>query len=185
MARRVTLAMAASTILVAACSSLLTPGAIEVPQARLQAALGKRFPVHRRLLDSIELEIGEPRLSLQPDSDRIAVDVQLAAGSGGLVRSSITGTLRASAGLRLDADDNTVRLADPRIERLAIDGLPEPWRRALDRTARPLAANLLDGQVLYTLRPKDAAALAARGVRPGEIHVTPAGIVITLVPVAR
>jgi len=49
----------------------------------------------------------------------------------------------------------------------------------------PVASGLLEDQVLYTLRPKDVAALEGRGLRPGDLRVTASGVEITLLPVAR
>jgi len=161
------------------------PRTVDVPQARLQELIARRFPVDRRVLDAIDITVDTPRLSLQPDSNRIAVEMALRAGTGGAISAQMNGSLLVSEGLRFEPSDNTVRLVDVRVERFAIDGLPGHWQRQLDRLGKPLAKALLDDQVLYALRPKDIAGLEGRGVRPGDLRVTATGLSITLLPIER
>ena len=171
-------------VALAACG-VFGPRTVEVPQARLQEIVARRFPVEKRLFDWVAIRIDSPRLSLQPDANRIAVEVAVTAAGDALVTPPLVGTLAASAGLRFDAGDNTVRLVDARVERFVIEGLPTAWQRQLDRLGRPLAKNLLEGEVLYALRPKDVAGLEGRGVRPGDLRVTETGIAIMMLPVER
>ena len=161
------------------------PRTVDVPQARLQELIARRFPVDKRLLDAIDVTVDSPRLSLQPDSNRIALELALRAGTGGAISAQMNGSLLVSEGLRFEPSDNTVRLVDVRVERFAIDGLPGHWQRQLDRLGKPLAKALLDDQVLYALRPKDVAGLEGRGVRPGDLRVTATGLSITLLPIER
>ncbi|MGZ5130151.1 MAG: hypothetical protein ACXWJ1_02810 [Caldimonas sp.] len=170
---------------VAACTTAFGPRTVDVPQARLQELIGRRFPIDRRLLDAIDFTVDSPRLTLQPETNRIAVELALRADGSGVVAARMTGSLVVSEGLRFEPSDNTVRLVDARVERFAIDGLPGNWQRQLDRLGKPLARALLDEQVLYALRPRDVAALEGRGVRPGDLRVTATGLTITLLPIER
>jgi hypothetical protein len=188
--RRSTRALAMVAVLAAfgaaACASLLPSRTVDIPQVRLQELVARRFPVHRRLLDAIDVTVGSPRLALRPEADRIVVELALqAGGDDGVVRSSMTGSLLVSESLRFEPSDNTVRLVDVQVERFAIDGLARPWQRELDRLGKPLAKALLDDAVLYTLRPQDIAGLADFGVRPGDLRVTASGLRITLLPADR
>jgi hypothetical protein len=181
--RRRVLAVAVSLVAfgAAACASM-APRTFDVSQARLQELISRRFPVKKRLLEAIEISVGSPRLTLQPESNRIAVEMALNAGNDGVVSSNMTGSLRVSEGLRFEPSDNTVRLVDVHVERFVLDGLPPAWQRELDRLGRPLAKALLDDQVLYALRPQDIAGLEDFGVRPGDLRVTDSGLRITLLP---
>ena len=181
---RAAVAALCAAIALAACASLL-PNTVEVPQARLQELIARRFPIDKRVLDAIDLTVDSPRLGLQPETNRISVELALRAESGGAVAARMVGSLLVSEGLRYEASDHTVRLVDVRVERFAIDGLPGNWQRQLDRLGKPLAKALLEDQVLYTLRPKDVAVLEGRGVRPGDLRVTATGLSITLMPVDR
>jgi hypothetical protein len=179
------LAALLATLLAAACTSLLVPRTVDVPQARLQELIARHFPVNKRLFDAIDVSVDSPRLTLQPQSNRVAVELALNVGNESVVKSSTAGTLLVSEGLRFEPSDNTVRLVDVRVERFAIEGLAGNWQRQLDRLGKPLAKALLDDQVLYALRPKDIAGLEGRGVRPGALRVTESGITITLLPIDR
>jgi len=172
-----------ATLLVAACTSMFLPRTIDVSQERLEELLARRFPVKKRLFDAIDVTLDAPRLTLQPQSNRVAVEVALNAGNDGLLTSTISGSLLVSEGLRFEPSDNTIRLVDVRVERFVVDGLPGSWQRQLERAGKPLAKALLDDQVLYALRPKDIASLEGRGVRPGDMQVSSTGIRITLLPV--
>jgi hypothetical protein len=183
--RRRALAGLLAALGVAACTSLLVPRSVDVPQARLQELLARRFPVHKRLFDLFDVSVDSPRLTLQPESNRVAVELALNAAGDGAVKTSMTGSLLVSEALRFEPADHTIRLADVRVERFAIEGLPGSWQRQLDRLGKPLATALLEDQVLYALRPKDIAALEGRGVRPGELRVTDSGLTITLRPLDR
>ena len=166
---------------VAGCVSLLVPSVIDVPEARLQEALGRRFPIVRRLADGIEVTVAVPRLTLQPELDRIAVELRMSGGEG-LLNRPLAGVAVASCGLVFDAASQSVRPVEVRIERLRFDGLPSALERGIERLARPVAERWLGEQPIYVLRPRDVERLAAAGVVPGPIHVTPAGISIALVP---
>lgn len=185
MNRRAALVVVLAAGLLAACASPFGPRTVDVPQARLQELIARRFPIDKRVFDAIDLTVDSPRLSLQPDSNRIAVELALRAGSGGAVSAQMAGSLLVSEGLRFEPSDNTVRLVDVRVERFAIDGLPGNWQRQLDRLGKPFAKALLEDQVLYALRPKDVAVLEGRSVRPGDLRVTATGLSITLLPVER
>ena len=176
-------ALAAAALALAGCS--LGPHTVELSQARLQELVARRFPVDKRVLDTIDLTLDEPRVGLQPEANRISVEVALRAKAGGPISTRLSGSLLVSEGLRFEPADNTIRLVDVQVERFVIDGLPSSWQRQLDRLGKPLARGLLEDQVLYTLREKDVATLNGRGLRPGDLRVTASGIEITLLPVAR
>ncbi len=179
------LVLLVAAALLSACADLFGPRTVEVSQARLQELIARRFPIDKRVLNAIDVTVDSPRLTMQPESNRVAIEVALRAGSEGVVSAQVNGSLLVSEGLRFEPSDNTVRLVDVRVERFAIDGLPGNWQHQLDRLGKPLAKALLDEQVLYALRPKDIATLEARGMRPGDLRVTATGLSITLLPLPR
>ena len=176
-------ALAAAALALAGCS--VGPRTVELSQARLQELVARHFPVDKRVLDAIDLTLDAPRVGLQPEANRISVEVALRAKAGGPISTRLSGSLLVSEALRFEPADNTIRLVDVQVERFVIDGLPSSWQRQLDRLGKPLARGLLEDQVLYTLREKDVATLNGRGLRPGDLRVTASGIEITLLPVAR
>ena len=165
----------------AGCTSWLVPQSIDVPEARLQEAFGRRFPIVRRIAEGIEVTVAVPLLTLQPELDRVAIELTMSGGEG-LLSQPLAGVALASCGLVFDAASQSVRPVEVRIEHLHFDGLPSALERSIERLARPVAARWLGEQPIYVLRPRDVERLAAAGVVPGPIHVTPAGISIALVP---
>ena len=177
--------LAVPAALLAGCVGGFGPRTIELPQARLQELVARHFPVDKRVLDAIDLTLDSPRVGLQPEANRISVELALRASGGNAISARLAGSLLVSEGLRFEPSDNTIRLVDVRVERFVIDGLPANWQRQIDRLGKPLARGLLEDQVLYTLRPKDVAGLEGRGLRPGDLRVTASGLEITLLPIAR
>ena len=177
--------LGAAVAMLAGCVGGFGPRTIELPQARLQELVARHFPVDKRVLDAIDLTLDSPRVGLQPEANRISVELALRASGGNAISARLAGSLLVSEGLRFEPSDNTIRLVDVRVERFVIDGLPANWQRQIDRLGKPLAKGLLEDQVLYTLRPKDVAGLEGRGLRPGDLRVTASGLEITLLPVAR
>jgi len=154
------LAGGAAALGLAGCAGLV-PRTVELPQARLQELVARHFPVDKRVLDAIDLTLDSPRVGLQPEANRISVELALRARHGSAIQSRLTGSILISEGLRFEPSDNSIRLVDVEVERFVIDGLPASWQRQLDRIGKPLARGLLEDQVLYTLRPKDVAGLEA------------------------
>lgn len=164
----------------AGCAS--GPRTVEVPRERLEAALAQRFPFQSRYLDVIDLQVSAPRLALLPESNRLRTAFALTAASR-LLRNPVAGDIELSFALRFAPADNSIRLADVRVERLELVGLPEALRGQSQRLGPFLAERMLDGAVLHTFRPEDIA--RAQGWTPGEIRVTSRGVQVTLLPPVR
>jgi hypothetical protein len=142
-------AIAGAALTIPGCGGF-GPRTVELPQARLQELVARHFPVDKRLLDVIDLTLDSPRVGLQPEANRISVEVALRANGGGPIQTRLSGSLLVSEGLRFEPSDNTVRLVDVQVERFVIDGL-----------ARELAAP--DRPPRQAARPRPA-----RG--PGALH---------------
>ena len=178
--RRLALVAVATTAL-GACTSLLAPRRIDVPVERLQAALAQRFPIVRRIADGVDLTIAVPRLTLQPETNRVVVECE-ASGGERLFGRPLAGVVAVSHGLLFDASDNSIKPFEVRVERARFDGLPAALERAVDRLARPLVELWLARQPLYVLSARDLDRLAAARAVPGPINVTAYGLAIELLP---
>jgi hypothetical protein len=164
-------------VLLTACAT--GPRSIEIPQARLEAALARRFPLETRAGELFLVKVGQPRLALLPDSNRVRLDFGVEA-SDRIVRSAVHGELALSFGLRYEPSDSSVRLADVRVERMEVQGLPERWRKDVEPAAALVVEQLLEGMALHTFTADELA--RARGWRPGAIRVTPTGLLVELLP---
>ena len=148
----------------AGCTAF-APRSVEISRARLQERIAQRFPIVRRLADSIDLTVEAPRLELQPERNRFALACNVTAGEG-LLGRPLYGQLALSSGLLFDEASQSVR-----VERFHVDGLPVTFERSLERIVRPLAAAWLQQQPIWTLQGRDLERLQTAGVRPGAIRI--------------
>lgn len=167
-------------LLLAACASL--PRTIDITLKQLEAAFARKLPQPHRMFDILDVRLAAPRVTLLPESSRLRVDVSVTA-SDRFLRQPVAGDAAFSFGVRWEPADATIRLAEVRVERLDLEGLPQPLRGHLQRLGTALGAALLEGVVLHQF---SAAQLEkAQGYTPGEIRVTPDALRITLQPPAH
>ena len=180
--RRFLLVLTATALLLGGCALVLGPRSIDVSQERLQQLVDRRFPVSKRYLELLDVTVSAPRLSLLPEANRIATQLDISA-SDRLLRTPLKGAMDLNYALRFEPADNTIRLADVRVESFLIADAPGPLQNQVNRIGRLLAEEMLDGQVVHTLKPEDVQSAQGRGYQPGELKVTARGITLTLNPV--
>jgi hypothetical protein len=166
--------------LLAGCASV--PRTVEIPREKLQAALDKRFPAQERFVQLLDVQLSAPRLQLQPESNRLRTDFGLQM-SDRIVRRVLQGHLDLSFGLRYEPSDASIRLADVRVERLDLRGLPEQWSGYLHRLGPFVTEQMLEDIRLHSFTPEELN--RAQGWTPGELRVTHSGVRITLQPPVR
>jgi len=171
--------IAAATL--AGCASIIGPRDIDVPMARLQHGLDKRFPGHHRALGLFDIELVRPQLSTDGGADRLALSTDLSVNSL-LARSGWQGSLTLSGYLKVDNVRNAVYLADARMDNFIINGMDEHTQAKLGAIGNVLADSLVRDVPLYTFKPED---LRYAGVQfqPTSIRATADGLTIHLEPV--
>jgi len=174
-------ALAAAVAAAAGCAALLGPRTVEVSQAQLQQVIERQFPIERRYLELLDVRVALPRVMLRPEENRLATEFEVRV-TDRLFRVEHRGEIALNYGLRYEPGDHSVRLTNVRVDRFDVDGAPALLRQQLDRVAVQLAEQTLNERPLYTLRAKDIEAVQGRGYQPADIRVTPAGLVITLLP---
>ncbi|MDE2368660.1 MAG: DUF1439 domain-containing protein [Burkholderiales bacterium] len=165
----------------AGCLGVLTPRSITLSEGDIERALERKFPQDRRLLDIFDVNIAAPRVKLQPDRNRLAAVVDVHARDR-LLGGSWQGRLSFNSQLRWQADDQTVRLAQVRVDDLALVDPASPLRSAAERLGAALAERVLEDEPIYRLPPDKAEQLRQAGLKPGTVQVTPAGVEIAFVP---
>jgi hypothetical protein len=164
----------------ASCASLVGPRRIELSQARLQAGLERRFPLHNRMLELFDVQMTNPRLAILPDSDRISLTLDVSVAPP-LLRQSWQGTLALSGHLVLDAPRNAVYIAATHVDRFEVAGMDANRTRELGRAADLLVNQLVRDMAVYSFRPED---LRYAGVQfvPTRLETAPGALVVTLEP---
>jgi hypothetical protein len=178
-AGKVLIAMAACSLL-ASCASMLGPRQVELPLAKLQAGLDRRFPVDNRMLELFDVRLSRPMLSLIPDHDRVTLTMH-AAVAPPFLNQSWNGSLDLSGRLYVDAARGAVFMAEPRVDRFALDGINESYQRQLTNVANLLMDKVIGDIPVYSFRMED---LRYGGVQfvPTRMTTTSRGLLVTLEP---
>ena len=159
------------------------PRTLEISEVQLVERLARQFPVQRRVLEVFELSLQDPRVRLLPQENRMETDMAYVVGRPARPGSrTLRGRLRISYGLRLDAEDLSVRLQDVRVEPLADPDVPGPMAEHVGRMGGMLAEELLRDFVVYRIRPEDVQGAARQGYRPTQLTVVPGGLQLRLDP---
>lgn len=168
-------------LVLAACTSILGPRDVELPLARLQASLEKRFPFNSRYLELFDIQLTSPRLSLQPDGNRMLASFDASIAPSWLKRSW-QGNFALSGVLAIDPARNAVVLTDPRVETLNMDGLDDKYARQLVKIGSLLAEEIFRGMPLYTFQPDDFL-YGGTTFFPTKINTYRDGLVVSFEPV--
>ncbi len=153
-----------------------------VSQQRLNELVARSFPVTRPLVGGLaDLTLSSPRLGLLPASNRIATafDLGLAERIAG---TRYSGGIDLDYGLRFDMQEGAVRMADVRVNRLAIDQLPRAQQQLVSRYAPGIAEQLLQNMVLYRLPAEQMALARNLGWTGAALRVLPEGLRIDMGP---
>lgn len=178
-----------AVLVLAGCSALpfnnpFVPRTIEVSQEQLLAQVSGQFPFNRRMLDFFDVTVSTPRLTMLPQENRIATELDVDTGRT-LLTDGVKGRLALSYGLRYEPGDQSVRLADVRLDRFQMDGVPDALKTRTGRLGSVLAEELLSGFTVYRFKPEDLKMALGLGFKPGAIRVTERGVALTLEPAAK
>jgi len=169
-----------AVFLLVSCATLLGPRQVEIPVARLQEALENRFPFNNRYLELLDIRVTNPRVALQPDSNRILTSMDIAVAPPFLNRAWI-GDLSISGRLQFAPARNALVLAEPRVETFNVQGLDPLYANQVRRIGSLLAEQMLESVPLYTFDPAQLRYAGTQFI-PSAIDARPGGLVVTFEP---
>jgi hypothetical protein len=199
-------AAAAPLGLLVACAGLTGPTVITLTEAELAALIARSFPITRRVLEVIDVQMLAPRLRLLPAQNRLAVDLTVASQER-LFGKTGRGQLVFDSALRFEPRDASVRLTQVRVQQLNLDtgvalppGLVAPAVPPAVPPAPPgagaaplssltgpgarlgtvLAERALEDLSIYRVPAERLASLRQLGLQPGAVTITARGLEITL-----
>jgi hypothetical protein len=175
-----TMAAVAAGGLLASCATLSGPRRIELSEAKLQRGLERRFPLRNRLLDLFDVQLTVPRVSILPQSDRVALTLDVAV-SPPFLRQTWSGTMTVSGHLYVDAARSGVYLADAHVDRFDVDGMEGARARDLGRGADILMNQLVRDVAIYSFRMEDLRYAGTQFV-PTRLDTIPGALVVTVEP---
>jgi hypothetical protein len=150
---------------------------VRIPEARIQEALDRRFPIDKRHLLIFTVRYRNPKVRLEEGTDRIQAGVD-AETLFRVNEQPFTGSASASGVLAYDPATGEFHLKDARVERLSIGGVPEKYTALVDGIATELLKDRLDRTPVHRLRATDVKQALARlvlkrvVVRDGHLDVT-------------
>ena len=174
----------AATLSLSGCAGvnrLMGTRTIEISKDQLLGKLGQQFPMRNQVMDVFEVTAQLPRLTLQPEANRVLADIDLSAADR-LFGRSYQGSLWLSFGLRYEPRDQTIRLNQLTIDKVAVQGLPDSAQRQLTRLGSWLTEERLQNYVVHRLSPDDLRRASEHGLTVSDIKITPRGLAIVLAP---
>ena len=148
-------------------------------QAELQAEMSKRFPLRERYAELFTVTLHDPQLALFPESNRLGVTALLNIASPLLPPTGIDGVVSVSSALRYDAPSRSLRLVQPRADRIEMQGLSGRDAERLQQIGAAVAQELLRDQALITFDAKDLT-VGRKVYEIGDITVQPDGIKVQI-----
>ncbi len=148
-------------------------------QAELQAEMSKRFPLRQRYAELFTVTLRHPQLALFPVSNRLGVTALLNIASPLLPPTGIDGVVSVSSALRYDAPSRSLRLVQPRADRIEMQGLSGRDAERLQQIGAAVAQELLRDQALITFDAKDLT-VGRKVYEIGDITVQPDGIKVQI-----
>lgn len=170
-----------AAMLLSGCAGLLGPRTVEISREELLAKLGKQFPTTKRVMRLLDVTASLPTLEMQGEQNRVLAGVDLTAREL-IMLQEYKGHVALSFGLRFEPKDLTIRLTNPKIEKVDIEGLPPVYQRALSGMGAQFAEESLQDYPVHQFKPEDLRAADRMGYEVKDILVTATGIAVHLSP---
>lgn len=167
--------------LLSGCAGLLGTHDVDISESQLTLLLARQFPMERKVLEVVELNITNPQITLLPQANRVATELDVSALDR-LFGSSAMGHVKLDYGLRFQASDHTIRMTEVRVRELTLSSGSNNLRGAAQRLGGLVAENALENLVLYRMKPAQADEMDRLNLVASPITVTPQGLHMTVSP---
>jgi hypothetical protein len=178
--RLIKLASIGALAFLTSCAALLGPRDVELPLSQLQESLNRKFPFNSRYLELFDIYLSNPRLTLQPETNRMLTTID-ASVAPPFLNKSWRGSFTLSGMPALDPIRRAVVLTDPRMENFVLDGLDPSYSRQVTRIGGLLAEQILKDVPLYTFG-EDEFRYGGTRFSPSKITTRPGALVVTFEP---
>lgn len=148
-------------------------------RSELQAMIAGQFPMSQRYADLVLVALSDPRLDLNATANRAAITTRVSIASVLLRAGRVDGTIALSSALRYDAAARALRLDQPKVERLELQGISGDDADRLQQIGGVVAQELLRGHVLRTFTAEELS-FGGKTYEIGEITVLADGIKVAL-----
>jgi hypothetical protein len=163
------------------CTSLLGTHDVDISESQLTLLLARQFPMERKVMEVIDLNITNPQIELLPQANRVGTELDVTALDR-LFGSSAMGHVKLDYGLRFQASDHTIRMTQVRVRDLTLSSGSNNLRGAAQRIGGLVAENALENMVLYRMKPAQADEMDRLNLVAAPITVTAQGLHMTVSP---
>ena len=141
--------------------------------------LAKQFPRSQRYAGIVTVALSDPQLGLNAGTNRAVITARVSIASPLLRADRVDGMVALSSALRYDAPARALRLEQPKVERLELQGVSGGDAAQLQQIASLVAQELLQGQVLRTFTAEELS-FGRKTYEIGDITVLADGIKVQL-----
>jgi hypothetical protein len=163
------------------CADLMGPRTLSISESELTLLLARQFPMDRKVLEVIDLEVANPQIHLLPDRNRIGTDVDVSALDR-LFGTRAQGRVKLDYALRFEPSDHSIRMSQVRVRDLALESGSSTLHGTAQRIGTLVAENVLENLALYKMKPGQADQMDRLNLVAGPITVTAQGIQMTISP---
>ena len=163
------------------CASLVGTHDVNISESQLTVLMARQFPMERKVMEVIDLNITNPVLTLMPEANRVGTELDVTAIDR-LFGSTALGHVKLDYGLRFQPSDHTIRMTQVRVRELALSSGSSNLHGAAQRIGGLVAENALENLVLYRMKPAQADEMDRLGLVASPITVTPQGLHMSVAP---
>jgi hypothetical protein len=163
------------------CASLMGSHDVDISESQLTLLLARQFPMERKVLEVIDLDITNPQIHLLPETNRIGTELDVSAFDR-LFGTRATGHVQLDYGLRFQASDHTIRMTQVRVRDLTLESGSNTLHGAAQRIGGLVAENVLENLTLFKMKPTQADEMDRLNLVASPIVVTAQGIRMTVSP---
>ena len=167
--------------LLSGCASLIGTHDVDISESQLTLLLARQFPMDRKVLEVVDLNITNPQIALIPEANRVGTELDVTALDR-LFGSTAMGHVKLDYGLRFQASDHTIRMTQVRVRELTLSSGSDKLRGASQRIGGLVAENALENLVLYRMKPAQADEMDRLNLVASPITVTAQGLHMTVSP---
>jgi len=167
--------------LLSGCASLIGTHDVDISESQLALLLARQFPMERKVLEVIDLNIANPQIELIPQGNRVGTELDVTALDR-LFGSSAMGHVKLDYALRFQPSDHTIRMTQVRVRELTLSSGSNTLRGASQRIGGLVAENALENLVLYRMKPAQADEMDRLNLVASPITVTATGLHMSIAP---
>ena len=172
---------AGALALLSGCASLLGTHDVDISESQLGVLMARQFPMERKVMEVIDLNITNPVLTLIPQDNRVGTELDVTAIDR-VFGSTALGHVRLDYGLRFQPSDHTIRMTQVRVRELTLSSGSNNLHGAAQRIGGLVAENALENLVLYRMKPAQADEMDRLNLVASPITVTPLGLHMSVSP---